>query len=174
MTLTDHLATPLLPAMAMLSDGQVRGQDCVFCGGIAAVDLGRHDVRRLGVVTSWFPRACRPCANGGYVDHLLSAAFSACRDLGPPEQLLDLYLRLRHEVRRRLPAAEQAVESAGQGTMSSYSHQRIVDAATNALNDVTDVTDDDPSPLVLAMRCSELGRCLRDLVPYRPTGEDRC
>ncbi|WAL95278.1 DUF6415 family natural product biosynthesis protein [Streptomyces sp. Je 1-369] len=134
-----------------------------------AVELGRQDAKCLGAVVSWYPRACRDCAAGGYVDHLLSAAFSACRDLPPPEQLLDLYLRLRHEVRRRLPTVEQAAATAGQGTMSYHAHQRIVDAATDVLLDT--VGDDNPSPLVLAMRCSELGRRLRDLIPYQPCAQ---
>ncbi|MFI1676601.1 DUF6415 family natural product biosynthesis protein [Streptomyces sp. NPDC020607] len=169
MTLTDRFAGPLLPSTGLLSDGQVRGRNCVFCDitlSANAVTLGAHDIHFLGAVVQWFPRSCRPCDAGGYADSLLGAAFSACRDLPPPEQLLDLYLRLRHEVRRRLPTVEQAAATAGQGTMSYHAHQRIVDAATDALLDT--VGDDNPSPLVLAMRCSELGRRLRDLIPYQP------
>ncbi|MEU5897872.1 MULTISPECIES: hypothetical protein [Streptomyces] len=169
MTLTDRLTAPLLPSMGLLSEGQVRGQDCVFCGSPAAIDLGRHDMKCLGAVISWFPRACRPCADGGYVDHLITAATSACQDLPPPPRLADLYRRLQHEVRRRLPIAERAASVAVQGTMSYHAHQRVVDAATDALTDAAD--DSEPSPLVLAMRCHELGRRLHDLVPYRPCGD---
>lgn len=53
--------------------------------------------------------------------------------------------------------------------MSYHAHQRIVDAATDVLLDT--VGDDNPSPLVLAMRCSELGRRLRDLIPYQPCAQ---
>ncbi|MEU5773864.1 DUF6415 family natural product biosynthesis protein [Streptomyces venezuelae] len=162
---TDHLAAPMLPSMGLLSEAQVRGQDCVFCGAMAAIDLGRQDAKCLDAVVSWFPRACRACAGGGYVDGLIAAACAACRDLPRPEQMLDLYLRLRHEVRRRLPIAQKAVQSADQGTLGWHAHQRIVDAAKDAL---LEPTGDDPSPLVLAMRCSELGRRLTDLTPYQP------
>ncbi|MFD4631431.1 hypothetical protein ACFVYR_21340 [Streptomyces sp. NPDC058284] len=171
MTLATPLSAPQLPSVGTLSDGQVRGRDCVFCGitltAATAVDLGTHDITRLGTVTHWFPRTCRSCAAGGYLDCLLDAAFSACRELPPVEQLLDLYLRLRHEVRRRLPAVEQAAAIAGRGTLTWHAHQRIADAATDALNDMT---GDQPSPLALAMRCSEFGRRLRDLTPYEPCG----
>lgn len=175
MTLADHhLSTPLLPSLGMLSEGQVRGLDCTFCGvslsSTEAVDLEARDILRLGEPGPWSPRACRPCADGGCVDRLLVSSFSACRDLPPTDQLLDLYLRLRHEVRRRLPAVEQAARIAGRGTLTWHAHQRIVDAANDALNDMA---DDDPSLWALALRCSELGRRLRDLIPYPACGE-RC
>ncbi|MEU7579007.1 hypothetical protein AB0B50_15550 [Streptomyces sp. NPDC041068] len=42
----------------MLSDRQVRGQDCVFCGialrAGAAVDLGARELKRCGATVRWF------------------------------------------------------------------------------------------------------------------------
>lgn len=171
MTLTEHLTSPLLPSVDVLSDGQVRGGDCVYCGVTLrpgdAVDLGVRNLRRDGAL-HWFPRACRSCADGGYIDVMLSAAFSACRELPPPDELTDLCLRLRHEICRRLPAVEDAAVRAGEGTLTGHSHQRVVDACADALNAMIDGPDDCPSSLVLGMRAAELGRRLRDLAPYPP------
>ncbi|MFF1381649.1 DUF6415 family natural product biosynthesis protein [Streptomyces sp. NPDC058308] len=171
MKLTDHLSAPVLPAVNVLSTGQARGRDCVFCGIIltsdTAVDLGVRDLQRAGEKVHWFPRACRWCADGGYVDILFAAAFSACGTLPPPEQLTDLYRRLRHEIRRRLPAATKASDEAGEGSLEWHAHQRNIDAAHDAL---ADEPGDRPGSLVLAMRVAELGRRLRDLLRYPPCG----
>lgn len=49
-----------LPALEGLTDGQVRGAECVWCKERlsieTAVDLGEHQAPR------WFPRACSVCA----------------------------------------------------------------------------------------------------------------
>ncbi|QEU94619.1 hypothetical protein CP970_30340 [Streptomyces kanamyceticus] len=168
-TPAESLFAPLLPSVGMLSEGQFRGRDCAFCGitlsPTTAVDLGAHHIKRSGVDVRWFPRACRTCVEGGYVNALLDAAFSACRALPPPAHLTDLYARLRHEIRRRLPAAWAAAAQAGEDTLTWHAHQRVIDASTDAL---ADGPGDRPSPLTLAMRVAELGRRLRDLAPYPP------
>ncbi|MEV5979119.1 DUF6415 family natural product biosynthesis protein [Streptomyces sp. NPDC052114] len=161
--------TPRLPAADALSDAQVRGRDCVFCGitlrAGAAVDLGAQHVKRLDARVNWFPRACRPCADGAYVTALLDAAFSACRALPPPDELMDLHVRLQYEIHRRLPAARAAAAHAGERTLTWHSHRRVIDAVTDAL---ADGPGDRPSPLALALRAAELGRRLRDLTAYPP------
>ncbi|MFD8949493.1 hypothetical protein ACFV0B_11620 [Streptomyces xanthophaeus] len=52
-----------LPSVSTLSEQQVRGVACVYCGVIlcaaTAVDLGERRSRRPGGSYSWYPRACR-------------------------------------------------------------------------------------------------------------------
>ncbi|WP_069886614.1 DUF6415 family natural product biosynthesis protein [Streptomyces luteocolor] len=172
MPLTEHLTSPRLPSVDTLSDGQVRGRDCVHCGVTlsagAVVDLGPQSVKRCGSEVTWFPRACQPCTDGRYVGVLLDAAFSACRVLPPPDRLMDLYLRLRHEICRRMPAVQGAAAGAGEGTLTWHSHRRVIDAVADAL---AEGPGEHPSPLVLAMSAAELGRRLRDLAPYPPCEE---
>ena len=60
--------TTRLPALDTLSDAQLRGAACVWCGGLllttAAVDLGaRPDPAWPGA--RWYPRACPGCAEAG-------------------------------------------------------------------------------------------------------------
>lgn len=54
---------PPLPPIGDLSEQQVRGTACVFCGVTLdngdAVNLGERTVRQAGVLRRWFPRACR-------------------------------------------------------------------------------------------------------------------
>jgi hypothetical protein len=54
--------SPELPSIADLSEAQVRGAACVYCGVVldsgTAVDLGERRGRRAGAAFSWFPRAC--------------------------------------------------------------------------------------------------------------------
>jgi hypothetical protein len=51
-----------LPPIGDLTELQVRGAACVYCGVIldsgTAVDLGEQRSRRAGATFSWFPRAC--------------------------------------------------------------------------------------------------------------------
>ncbi|MDH6628755.1 hypothetical protein M2271_006588 [Streptomyces sp. LBL] len=83
-------ASPLLllplPALDGLSQEQVRGAACIWCGvrlvTTTAVDLGERRHRRLDGVYSTFPRACRGCAG--------EAAVRALRDhAGQCEQCVD-------------------------------------------------------------------------------------
>ncbi|MGW0736970.1 hypothetical protein [Streptomyces sp. NPDC002851] len=52
-----------------LSEQQVRGTACVWCGVIldnrTAVNLGQRPLHRLDLVVSWFPRACPSCGKDG-------------------------------------------------------------------------------------------------------------
>lgn len=52
-----------LPPMSELSEQQVRGTACVYCGVCldngTAVDLGQQRAGRADRVQWWFPRACR-------------------------------------------------------------------------------------------------------------------
>lgn len=62
---TDPLVLLELPDVDDLSDDQRRGTICVWGDSpltpLSAVDLGE---RQADDGTSWFPRACRPCAVG--------------------------------------------------------------------------------------------------------------
>ena len=61
----EGLALFTLPSLAGMSEGQVRGADCVWDGitltPATAVDLGKRTARRAGADVNWFPRACRSC-----------------------------------------------------------------------------------------------------------------
>jgi len=54
-----------LPAVGDLSEQQVRGAACVWCGIVLhsgiAVDLGQRSVRLLDGAVTMFPRSCRRC-----------------------------------------------------------------------------------------------------------------
>lgn len=51
-----------LPPLSSLSEQQVRGAACVYCGihldNGNAVDLGEQRTGRAGSAVFWFPRAC--------------------------------------------------------------------------------------------------------------------
>jgi hypothetical protein len=51
-----------LPPMSELSEQQVRGTACVYCGihldNADAIDLGERRASRAGIAVRWFPRAC--------------------------------------------------------------------------------------------------------------------
>ncbi len=55
-----------VPSTKGLSERQLRGTACAWCGTPVttdtAVDLGPRPYRRLNLKSSWFPRACVPCA----------------------------------------------------------------------------------------------------------------
>ena len=57
---------PALPPVGRLTEQQVRGTACVYCGvrldDATAVALGPRRLRRLDMVVRWFPRACQGCA----------------------------------------------------------------------------------------------------------------
>lgn len=52
-----------LPPLSELSEQQVRGAACAYCGihldNATAVDLGTRITHRAGSPVRWFPRACR-------------------------------------------------------------------------------------------------------------------
>lgn len=54
--------SPPLPPIADLSEQQVRGIACVYCGitldNATAIDLGERPASRAGGRVRWFPRAC--------------------------------------------------------------------------------------------------------------------
>jgi len=82
----DVLALLAVPALDELSEEQVRGAACVWCGTTlttdTAVDLGERKHKRLDGSYSTFPRACRPDAH--------TAAYSALLDHAPRcEQCVD-------------------------------------------------------------------------------------
>lgn len=62
-----------LPDVAGLSDHQVRGKACVWCGIIlapdTAVDLGPRRIRILDRHVTTYPRGCRACV----AEHLPAA-----------------------------------------------------------------------------------------------------
>lgn len=72
---TSPLAALPLPEFDTLSQDQVRGITCIWDGvplsTATAVDLGERKVRQFGQRTSWFPRACKPCALREAMDALV-------------------------------------------------------------------------------------------------------
>ncbi|MGW4505667.1 hypothetical protein ACWENO_13610 [Streptomyces sp. NPDC004436] len=54
---------PTLPPVGTLTEDQVRGAACVWCGApldsTTAVDLGERPARIGDLAVRWFPRACR-------------------------------------------------------------------------------------------------------------------
>lgn len=54
---------PRLPPVGDLSEQQVRGIACVYCGitldNATAIDLGERPAGRAGGRVRWFPRACQ-------------------------------------------------------------------------------------------------------------------
>jgi hypothetical protein len=76
----------VLPTLDGLSEAQVRGKACVWCGVIltaeTAVDLGPRRKRRLDGAYDWFPRGCKASAG--------LAAFRALHEHAPTcEQCVD-------------------------------------------------------------------------------------
>lgn len=66
-TPTSRLALLALPSLDGLTQEQVRGASCIWCGSLldtaTAVDLGERRHKRLDGKYSTFPRACRPCVH---------------------------------------------------------------------------------------------------------------
>ena len=82
----DVLALLTVPAFATMSDDQVRGKTCAWCGIFlapeTAVDLGVRRLRILDQHVSRFPRGCRQCTG--------QAAYNALFDHAPMcEQCVD-------------------------------------------------------------------------------------
>lgn len=80
------LALLVLPALDGLSEAQVRGKACVWCGVIlaadTAVDLGPRRKGRLDGTYDWFPRGCKTSVG--------MEAFRALHDHAPAcEQCVD-------------------------------------------------------------------------------------
>ena len=65
-----------LPSYSGLSDRQVRGCDCVWCGVVlttpTAADLGEQRMRRLDARVSWVPRGYRQCTGKAAYETLLN------------------------------------------------------------------------------------------------------
>lgn len=57
-----------LPPVETLTEAQLRGADCAFCGVPLVVghdvDLGERTVNAFGTITLCFPRACQKHRNG--------------------------------------------------------------------------------------------------------------
>lgn len=76
---TVQLAAHPVPSVDTLSEAQVRGKGCVWCGATldnrAAVDLGERTSTAHGVeARRWFPRGCLTCAGARYYRALLDHA----------------------------------------------------------------------------------------------------
>ncbi|ELP64168.1 hypothetical protein STRTUCAR8_05606 [Streptomyces turgidiscabies Car8] len=59
-------ATLPVPALGSLRPEQIRGEACVWGGGLldsGAVDLGRRSGTLMGIVGPWEPRACTSCVH---------------------------------------------------------------------------------------------------------------
>lgn len=59
-----HTAVLPVPALGSLRPEQIRGEACVWGGGLLdadAVDLGRRSGSLMGIVGPWEPRACTDC-----------------------------------------------------------------------------------------------------------------
>ncbi|WP_051855030.1 DUF6415 family natural product biosynthesis protein [Streptomyces sp. NRRL B-1347] len=110
--------------------------------------------------------------DGTGLDGLLEAAMSACGTLPSPAETATIHRRLVAEIRLRLPGAERAMARVPVRSRAWYAHQRVIDATRDALLSGGVEPDPSASPLVAAMRVSELGRRLRDLSVYPAGSED--
>lgn len=75
---TEVLALLTVPAFATMSDDQVRGRSCAWCGVTlapeTAVDLGARHIRVLDQRVSRFPRGCRQCVGKAAYEALFDHA----------------------------------------------------------------------------------------------------
>ena len=75
---TNVLAILTVPAFSTMSDDQVRGRSCAWCGVTlapeTAVDLGARHIRILDQRVSRFPRGCRQCTGKAAYEALLDHA----------------------------------------------------------------------------------------------------
>lgn len=105
-TNTDALALLPLPTHSELSEPQVRGKSCVWCGATLnsaiAVDLGQRRVKLLDSSITTFPRGCRTCtaqeAYKALVEH--TAACKACKSRGGLCSARDELVALRRKALR--------------------------------------------------------------------------
>jgi hypothetical protein len=71
-----------LPGITGLSEQQVRGKACVWCGVTSengkAIDLGQRPAQFAGSQVSRFPRGCCPCAKSN-AEQELAAHLETCR-----------------------------------------------------------------------------------------------
>ncbi|MFF9284880.1 hypothetical protein [Streptomyces griseosporeus] len=89
-TTPDDVAALMLPEPVGLTEDQLRGAACVWCGERltieTAIDLGEHTAqsgansRDLG--GRWYPRSCRPCVYHAALGHLHAHALgcAGCRE----------------------------------------------------------------------------------------------
>ncbi len=72
------LALMPLPDHNEMSEGQIRGADCAWCGksltAETAVDLGERRIRSLDTHFDTFPRGCKPCT----AKHAYQTLFDHC------------------------------------------------------------------------------------------------
>lgn len=77
-TIPDVLELLTLPSLDGLSELQVRGITCVWCGvhlsAETAVDLGPRRQRLLDTHRNWFPRGCRACTGKKAYEYLFPHA----------------------------------------------------------------------------------------------------
>lgn len=79
----EALALLPLPALDGLTEAQVRGRDCVWCGIVltaeTAIDCGPRRKKHLGTAYDWFPRSCTSCTGGAALRALHDHA-PACKE----------------------------------------------------------------------------------------------
>jgi hypothetical protein len=112
MTDRTHTAPPWgraplpLPGVDDLSEEQLRGAYCVWCGvpltSDTAVDLGERRVRLLDSHVTSFPRACRACA-GPRIYRALLTHTQTCGQCADDQTQCEMGTALRNAVRETRP-----------------------------------------------------------------------
>ncbi|MFF4350668.1 hypothetical protein [Streptomyces sp. NPDC001530] len=99
---TVQLAAHPVPSVDTLSEAQVCGRACVWCGAPldnrAAVDLGERTSDAHGVEAHWFPRGCLMCAGARAYRTLLDHA-GTCEQCADDQSQCETGKALRAAVR---------------------------------------------------------------------------
>ncbi|MEV7343932.1 hypothetical protein [Streptomyces sp. NPDC093544] len=100
---TVQFAVHPVPSVDTLSEAQVRGGGCVWCGvtldNRAAVDLGERTFDVQGVeARRWFPRGCLTCAGARFYRALLGHA-GTCEQCADDQSQCETGTALRKAVR---------------------------------------------------------------------------
>ncbi|WP_172384815.1 DUF6415 family natural product biosynthesis protein [Streptomyces sp. MNP-20] len=103
------------------------------------------------------------------LEDLVELAFRALADPPAPEETAALHRRIVAEILLRLPQAEQAAAAERERSDAWYTHQRVIDAAHDALAMEGEEPTLGDGPTGAALRVVELARRLRALAVY-PAG----
>ncbi|MEW2525389.1 DUF6415 family natural product biosynthesis protein [Streptomyces sp. NPDC047071] len=107
-------------------------------------------------------------ADQSRLEDLVELAFRALADPPAPEETAALHRRLVAEILLRLPQAERAAAAERVRSDAWYTHQRVIDAAHDALAMEGEEPAPGDGPTGAALRVAELARRLRALAVYPP------
>ncbi|WP_172384758.1 DUF6415 family natural product biosynthesis protein [Streptomyces sp. MNP-20] len=104
------------------------------------------------------------------LEALIGRGFGVLGDLPAPEETATVHRRIVAEILLRLPQAEQAAAAERVRSDAWYTHQRVIDAAHDALAMEGEEPAPGDGPTGAALRVVELARRLRALSVYPPVG----